>query len=35
LYYLQKHPGLAMLSAAETDQMEENEVDEYMNNEGD
>ena len=35
IWILQKHPGLAMLNAEEIDRVEENEVDEDMNNEGD
>ena len=34
VWILQKNPGLEMLTAAETDQVEENEVDEYMDYEG-
>jgi len=34
VWILQKHPGLAMLSAAETDQVEENEFNEDMDNGG-
>ena len=35
VWILQKHPGLAMLSAAETDQVEENEVGKDINYEED
>jgi hypothetical protein len=33
VWILQKHPGLEMLSAADTDRLEENEVNEDMNGE--
>jgi hypothetical protein len=35
VWILQKHPGLGMLSADENDQVEENEVNENMDGEGD
>jgi hypothetical protein len=34
VWILQKHPGLGMLSDAETEQVEENEVNENMDGEG-
>lgn len=34
VWILQKHPGLAMLSTAETEQVEENEINEDMDGKG-